>query len=217
GAALRRAAAEARSPARPGARRGGSSPRPCGAPTRDGHSHAGSRYRGQRPEQASATGLSAADPASPWPANAARSVRACRSADRTSRSTCLPRYGSPRGPRRAQPTLRRLLPDPDLDRGLTQSLGQLGDLVLELLLPTRGLGLARLNTGLPALQELALPVPDRLLGDLLAAGSLGDRDLPLQHGQHNAELLLRRDRRWTTHDSDLSIGALPQQLTTPAT
>ncbi|PDQ34505.1 MAG: hypothetical protein B5766_11305 [Candidatus Lumbricidophila eiseniae] len=28
----------------------------------------------------------------------------------------------------------------------------------------------------------------------------GDRDLAFQYGQHNAELLLHGDRRWTTHD-----------------
>ena len=37
------------------------------------------------------------------PATAARSARACRSPGRTSRSTCPPPRGSPRGPRRAQP------------------------------------------------------------------------------------------------------------------
>ncbi len=49
-------------------------------------------------------------------------------------------------------------------------------------------------------EKVAFPVPDRLLGDLLTADCVGDRDRTLQHGQHNAELLFRGDRGWTTHD-----------------
>src|SRR5688572_13808022 len=44
----------------------------------------------------------------------------------------------PRGPRRAHPVLRRLLPHPQLDRSPTQRLSQTGDLGVKLLLPPRG-------------------------------------------------------------------------------
>jgi hypothetical protein len=67
----------------------------------------------------------------------------CADWRRTSRSTCPPRRGSPRGPRRAQPALGTLLPHPDLDRGLTQRLGQNRDLGLQLLLPRRRAAPAR--------------------------------------------------------------------------
>src|SRR5699024_11344787 len=121
----------------------------------------------RRPARAAATAPSAAAPASPWPASDARCARACRSASQTSRSTCPPRRGSPRGPRRAQPALRRLLPHPDLDRRLAECLCQLLDLRLELLLPRRRTGLARGQTSLPGLEEVRLPPADRLLGHLL--------------------------------------------------
>src|SRR6218665_3108516 len=151
-------------------------------------------------------------------ASAARSVRAYRIVHRTSRSTCPTQCGSPRGPRRAQAALRTLLPHPDLDRSLTQRLGQLRNLSLQLLLPRRGPGLTRNQTGLASVEELALPVPDRLPRHLLPTSGLSNQHLTLKHRQHDADLLLRRDPRWTTHDdSNLSTGALQQQPTTPAT
>ena len=67
-------------------------------------------------------------PASPRP------FRSCRSDGRTSRSTCPPLCGSPRGRRRAQPALGGQLRHPDLDRGLTKGLGQLDNLGLQLFL-----------------------------------------------------------------------------------
>src|SRR5690606_88432 len=102
----------------------------------------------------------------PGPVGGARSARARRSARRTSWSACPPRRGSPRGPRRAQATLGGLLPDPDLDSGLTQRLGQVDDLGLELGLTGRGTRPASSQARLAGLEELPLPVPDRLLGDL---------------------------------------------------
>src|SRR5699024_8769312 len=116
----------------------------------------------RRPARAAATAPSAAAPASPWPASDARCARACRSASQTSRATCPPRRGSPRGPRRAQPALRRLLPHPDLDSGFTEGLGQLLDLRLQLLLPRRRTRLAGREPGLPRLEEVRLPPADRL-------------------------------------------------------
>ena len=59
---------------------------------------------------------------------------------------------------------------------------------------------ACLDAGLSALEELALPVSDGLLGDILTPSGFSDRDLTGKHGQHDAELLLRGDRRWTTHN-----------------
>lgn len=51
-------------------------------------------------------------------------------------------FTPPRGLRRAQAALRRLLPHADLDRRLTERLGQIRDLCLELLLARRRPGLA---------------------------------------------------------------------------
>jgi hypothetical protein len=67
---------------------------------------------------------------------------------------------------KAQAPLRGALPHPQLDRGLTQCLGQLGDLGLELLLACRGPGLPGDQSGLADFKELTLPVPDRLLRHL---------------------------------------------------
>lgn len=142
-----------------------------------------------------ATGPSGPGRSAPWPASVAKCVRARRRAGRTSKSICPPPSGSPRGPGRTQPTLRGLLPHPNLHRGLTQSGGQVGDLLLKLLFPARGLGLAGLDAGPAAFQEVGLLSAYGLLGNLLSAGALGDRHLALEHGQHDAGLPLRRNRR----------------------
>src|SRR5699024_7270791 len=107
---------------------------------------------------------------------------------------CPPRCGSPRapagGPRRPSALFYS---HSDLDRRFTECLGKVSDLFLELLLAGGGLGLAGLQAGLAAFEELPLPVPDCLLRDLLPASSLRDRDLALQHCQHDPELLLQGD------------------------
>src|SRR5918998_5649060 len=63
-----------------------------------------------------------------------------------------------RGPRRAQAPLGGLLPHPQLHRGLTEGLGQLGPLGLELLLPRPRPGLADRQARIAGLEKLALPV-----------------------------------------------------------
>lgn len=68
----------ARLPATPGAHRDGSSPRPCDAPTPEAPLHERRRHRGPGHGSIAATAPSARGPASPSPASAARSVRACR-------------------------------------------------------------------------------------------------------------------------------------------
>ncbi len=108
--------------------RGAPSPRSCDVPRLGVPAHAGGPALLRTLAPASARDPSPAHPHGPWPASGARSARACRSTGRTSWSTCPPRCGSPRGPRRAQPALRGLLPHPQLDRGLTQRLGQVDDL-----------------------------------------------------------------------------------------
>lgn len=134
-----------------------------------------------------------------------REFRACRTSHTTSTWASRPRHGSPQGLRRAQPALRGLLPHPYLDRGLAQRLGQIRDLGLKLLLPGGGSGLARGQALLAGLEELSLPPANLLLGDLLPPRGLGDRHLPGQHAQHDPQLLLRRDHRWSTHRPLVSL------------
>ena len=55
--------------------------------------------------------------------------------------------------------LRALLPDPGFEVSLTEGLGEVGDLGLELLLPAGGLKLPSHDARAAALEELALPVP----------------------------------------------------------
>ena len=68
-------------------------------------------------------------------------------------------------------------------------------------------------------QELALPVPYRLLGHLRSPGRFGHGELTGQDRQHDPRLLLGRNSRWFRHDSDSLTGqarkqrALPQSLT----
>src|SRR6218665_1115483 len=218
GSVPHRAAPAAQSPAIPGAHHDRSSPRPSDAPTPDEPWRASLRGSGQRRARAAATAPLEGARRVLWLASTARSVRACRSVHRTSRSTCPTQYGSPRGPRRTQAALRTLLPHPDLDRNLTQRLDQLRTLSLQLLLPRRGPGLTRNQTDLASIKELALPVPDHLPRHLLPTSDLNNQHLTLKHRQHDTDLLPRRDRRRTTHDdSNPSTRALHQQPTTPAT
>jgi len=137
-------------------------------------------------------GLSAADRHGPWPASAARSARACRSACRPSQSASPHRHELPRGPQRAQPALLARLPHPDLHRGLTKGPRQLGDLGLE---------------------ELRFPPADRLLGHLLLTCRLRDRDLTSQDRQHDPDLLLSRNHRRSGHRSQVP----PTQTDPPLT
>jgi hypothetical protein len=60
---------------------------------------------------------------------------------------------------RAQAALSGLLPHPDLDRGLTQRLGQIRDLGLELLFAGREPGLAPASAVLPASRKSAFHRP----------------------------------------------------------
>jgi hypothetical protein len=48
-------------------------------------------------------------------------------------------------------------------------------------------------------EDLAFPGPDALLGDLELPGRVGSSDLTGQDREHDPYLLLRRERRWTTH------------------
>lgn len=112
-----------------------------------------------------ATAPSVAALGAPCPASDARSFRACRSARRTAKPTCPVRCGSPGGPRRAQAALRRCLPHPDL---------------------------ARREPGLPRLEEARFPPADRLLAELLALSSLGDRLLAGEDTGHDRRLPLHR-------------------------
>ncbi|MGW4897512.1 hypothetical protein ACWEQL_35470 [Kitasatospora sp. NPDC004240] len=73
---------------------------------------------------------------------------------------------------------------------------------------------------LAGLQELTLPVPDRLLGHLRLPRSLGDGRDGGQDRQHDPDLLLRWQRRRPHHDRSDSFTlqghkkrALPQNLT----
>src|SRR5690606_37483613 len=151
------------------------------------------------------------------PADAARSVRARRSLGKTSWSACPLRCGSPRGPRRAQPALRGLLPHPRRQMRLTQSLGQLGDLGLELLLARRWPRLPCHQPGTAGLEELPLPIPYRLLGHLRPPRRLRDSHLTGQDRQHDPDLLLSRYSRRSRHErSDSFYRSNPQQ-TGPAT
>jgi hypothetical protein len=148
-------------------RRGGPSPRSFGVPRPDAPARACAPTPARPHAPAAATDPSAGHRHAPWPASDARSARAGRTGGRTSWSTCPPGRVSPRGPRRAQPALRGPLPDPDLHRGRTQSLGQLGDLGLQLLLPGRRTGLTGRQGGLADHKEIGLPPADRLLADPL--------------------------------------------------
>src|SRR5699024_2947158 len=125
---------------------------------------------------------------------------------RTSKSTCPLRCGSPRGLRRAQPALRRLLPHADLDRRLTERLGQIRNLGLKLLLPRRRTGPARRQAGLARFEEVRLPPADRLLTDLLTPSSLSARHLAGKDAQHDPRLLLHWDHWWSTHGQTLRSG-----------
>src|SRR5699024_9547200 len=134
---------------------------------------------------------------------------------RTSWSACPRRSGSTRGPRRAQMPLRALLPDPGFEVSLTEGLGEVSDLGLELLLPAGGLGLPSHDARAATLEELALPVPHRLLGDLRSPGGLGDGDLTGQHRQHDPDLLLGRNDRWSCHDDQTPSGQTRKQRVLP--
>src|SRR5690606_40584948 len=113
----------------------------------------------------------------------------------------------------AQPAPHRgLLPYPYLDRGLTQRLGQISDLGLQLLLPRRRPRLPRDQALLASLEELRLPPTKRLLRNLLPSCGLGDRDLTGQHAQHDPQLLLSRDHRWSTHRGLVSLPCSEDQL-----
>src|SRR5438046_4987620 len=92
--------------------------------------------------------------------------------------------------RSAKAALRALFPHPQLDRRLTQSLGQVSDLGLQLLLTRRQTRPASSQRGLARLDEVGLPAMDRLLTDLLLAGGLTDRHFAGQHREHNPRLLL---------------------------
>src|SRR5690625_7231005 len=114
----------------------------------------------------------------------------------------------------AQAALGALLPHPNLDRSLTQSLGKVSDFFLQLLLPRGRLGLPSLSPEFAGLEELPLPVPDRLLGHFLPPGCVRNGDLALQHRQDDPQLLLQRDSWWTTHDNQTFHSRV---ITTPAT
>ena len=92
--------------------------------------------------------------------------------------------------------LRALLPDPGFEVSLTEGLGEVGDLGLELLFPAGGLGLPGHDAWAASGEELALPVPHRQLGDLRSPGGLGDGDLTSQRRQYDPDLLLGRNDRW---------------------
>ena len=118
---------------------------------------------------------------------------------------------------KGQTALRGLLPNPDLDRSLTQRVGQVSDLGLELFLTRRRTGPPGRQRGLTGLQEVGLPTADRLLADLLPPRRLSNAELAGDHAQHDPGLLLRRDHwGWSTHVTDSfrnnSI-VLPQSLT----
>lgn len=154
----------------------------CGDPTPDAPQPSRSPPAGARCAQASATVPSPISRRVAWPATtAASTVPGCRRVDRTSWSTSRHRSGLPRGPRRAQSALRRLLPHAQLDRGLAQCLGQVLDLRLKLFLTRRGTRPPRRQGGPTALEELRLPPSDRLLRHLLLARSLHDGHLTGEH------------------------------------
>jgi hypothetical protein len=88
------------------------SPRSCDDPTPDASSPDRPLLPGTVPALAEATALKRNRRYGLWPVYGARSVQGCRVASKTSRSTSPPQCGLPRGPRRAQPALRALLPDP---------------------------------------------------------------------------------------------------------
>ena len=184
GSAPRLAAATAWSPVRPYARHDGASPRSCDAP-RPVWGHRMSDHKilcshtswlGPRSLRRLSLFRFGLPPAPDL-------VQACQSVGRTSQWTCPHPHGSPRGPRTAQPALRRFLPHPNLNNSLTQPLSQPGDLGLKLLLPGRGL--TCLDPSTTTFKELPSPIPDRLPGNLLPADCLSNRDLTVQHGQHD--------------------------------
>ncbi len=92
-----------------------------------------------------------------------------------------------------------LLPHPRLDRGLTQSLGQLAERGLQLLLAGRRAELPGGRPGLAGLEELAFPVADLLRG-LMSTGSY--RALVIERGWS-----LDRCRSWVRTTLRLQIGA----------
>src|SRR5690606_33086272 len=110
-----------------------------------------------------------------------RCGEAPRSAQRTSRQRAGLRHGSSRGHRRRE-ILSPFPPHPQLDVGLTQSRFQFLVLDLELQL-TRTAPPSSLLQPLPAsIQELLLPVMNRLFRHAVASCRLSHRVLPPQNG-----------------------------------
>src|SRR5690606_1815294 len=66
---------------------------------------------------------------------------------------------------------------------------------------------------LASLVELRLPPTNRLLRNLLPSCGLGGRDLTGEHAQHDPQLLLSRDHRWSTHRGLVSLPCSEDQLT----
>jgi hypothetical protein len=58
--------------------------------------------------------------------------------------------------------------------------------------------------GAAAVQELVAPGGDRGLRDLLAAGRLLDRDLAVQHGEHDADPVVNGLDRWSAQQDSFT-------------
>ena len=96
-----------------------------------------------------------------------------------------------------------LPPHPDLDRGLTQRVGQISDLRFKAAPAGSRDPTSRRQRGLTGLKKVCLPPADGLLADHLSPGGLRDRHLADDHAQHDPGLLLSRDPG----------GGLPRYLT----
>ena len=106
-------------------------------------------------------------------------------------STYPPRYGSPQGPRRA-PNRPSAPFSQTRNSTATSPSARVSSATSSSNYYSRleGPGPAPLNPSFTTLKELALPVPDRLLRHLPTPGPLSNRDLALEHRQHDADLLL---------------------------
>jgi hypothetical protein len=71
------------------------------------------------------------------------------------------------------------------------------------------------QTGTSRLKELPFPVAHRLLGRFRPPGRLGHGQLTSQDRQHDPSLLLGRNSRWFSHDSDSFTGQTRKQRALP--